>query len=389
MTWQLRQKARVFLAGTLWGSLFGVVITLSLQEQYAIAYQKPSEIPSKEGNSDLLERKCKQVGYPSLDNIRVTSSYVSAFSPFLRTSLWVMEYVSHDNEASSPVGTRSKSSFYKDPDIIDTFRASNTDYRDGAELGLSRGHLAPAQMHTQTQKEMDETFNLSLNIVPQLMSTNGCDWFRLEKMVKNLSKKYNETWIVTGPAFIPNEYGNESENQKQKVWKTEFTLIGEKRVAVPTHLFKVVLGKQASLGSKYHCAAFLLPNSPIPDELPMTKYQIDVEELEGLTGLRFFPELRYTDAQRNSIEKGHPLALSTFQSPVKWKDMCKESVCEGGYASFSKMYRHLSKMQSAKSIVELDELWSEAQALGYATRLKKDYETLKDAMLETSQDMQS
>eukprot|EP00009_Paramoeba_aestuarina_P012772 CAMPEP_0201542340 /NCGR_PEP_ID=MMETSP0161_2-20130828/71977_1 /ASSEMBLY_ACC=CAM_ASM_000251 /TAXON_ID=180227 /ORGANISM="Neoparamoeba aestuarina, Strain SoJaBio B1-5/56/2" /LENGTH=370 /DNA_ID=CAMNT_0047949977 /DNA_START=33 /DNA_END=1146 /DNA_ORIENTATION=+ len=330
MIWRLSRRTLIFLTGSCWGGLIGVTLTLSIQEQYAIAYQELDKSSSVDESTCDLERKCKEVGYPSNENIYITSSYVCSFSPFLRTPSWVMEYVSQNKtipKSGRSKGNRNRSAFFAESAIQSPFRASNSDYQCGTEIGLSRGHLAPAQMHKETQKEVDDTFNLSLNIVPQFMSTNGCDWYRLETMVKKLSKKYEEAWVITGPAFIP--IAKEAHHGKKTMHKIEFDLIGEKRVAVPTHLFKIILGKSASPESSFHCAAFLLPNGPIVDEAGLTRYQIDIDELESYTGLNFFTKIRTRALEAEKIKSVNPMSLLLPHSSSSFKDMCKEEVCEG------------------------------------------------------------
>ena len=66
-----------------------------------------------------------------------------------------------------------------------------------------------------------------------------------------------------------------------------------------------------------------------------------------------------------------PLVLKDKTS--KLGNMCDAYVCEGSHGSFGKLYRHLSKMENAKSISELEDLWGQAQEKGYGRRLEKDY----------------
>ena len=372
------RQTRVFIAGALSGTCVGSLLTLSIYEQYAILHESREKAPEAQKQQSVLEKKCVEVGYPSQENIRVTSAYACSFSPLYRTPLWVMEYFSNetlDTLGKNSTVSRDKSTFSSDRQVDSKFRSTNSEYHAGQDLGLSRGHLAPAQMHKGSQEEMNDTFNLSLNIVPQLMSTNGCDWFRLEQMAKKLVKLYDESWVITGPAFIPTDYviGNESE-QRRRVWTTEYSLIGENRIAVPTHIFKVILSKDTTLHSKYQCAAFILPNKPIAKELPMTDYQVDIEELESLTGLHFFPKLT---GKRLFTEKRPKTPLLTASRSTGFADICQSNVCEGSYGSFGKMFRHLSKMQSAASVDELDALWNDAKAMGFTRRLEKDYKALR------------
>ena len=68
----------------------------------------------------------------------------------------------------------------------------------------------------------------------------------------------------------------------------QYEVIGENNVAVPTHLFKCFLGENKN--SKKGVACFLMQNEPILEDKPLTDFQVPVEEVEKITGLRIFPE---------------------------------------------------------------------------------------------------
>jgi len=84
-------------------------------------------------------------------------------------------------------------------------------------------------------------------------------------------------------------------------------VIGKDNVAVPTHLFKVVLvlnsdgttdvnnNVTASAGQTPSpvpaLAAFIAPNQPIGFDRKLTDFQVGLPELERVSGLTFFPKL--------------------------------------------------------------------------------------------------
>jgi hypothetical protein len=57
-------------------------------------------------------------------------------------------------------------------------------------------------------------------------------------------------------------------------------------MSVPTHFFKVILIKEAD--SRVSCAAFVLPNAPIPKEVPLRRFVVPLTDLEMVSGLEFF-----------------------------------------------------------------------------------------------------
>ena len=290
------------------------------------------------------------IGLPSNDNVRVMEGYVASVNYERRIPNWVLERIPGGNLNPSGGGTtttavsRSESKFYSDESVPEMFRATNQDYSD--KYGSSRGHLAAAQFHKLgTQNEMNETFNLSTNIVPQDMTLNACDWFRLETMTKKLAKQFPNSglYVVTGPMFVP--MYSATEPGKRVV---SYEVIGERNVAVPTHLFKAFLG--VGDDGRNEVAAFVLPNGPIADEAPLTTFQVPLSYIERVTGLQLF-------AGPGGLDSSRPhLAV----------DMCKRKKCDGSYGSFSKANRALGRIRAASTVKQAQSAFDEATKNGDA-----------------------
>lgn len=288
------------------------------------------------------------------------NAYLSNFSSFLRTPRWVLEVFEADkifakknsSLSLSDSGDRTNSKFFSNESsgIAENFRASNADYT--VKPGLSRGHLAAAQFHKGSQQEMDATFDLSLNIVPQDMTVNACDWFRLEQMSKSLCKDFTKLFVLTGPAFVPEE---SSRNNKLKQMKYE--LVGEHQVAVPTHMFKCLLGQDKKNANNYALGCFLLPNKPISNERPLTSFLVQPQDLEKITGVKVFSGIL------------HPSSKSSPSS--SWYPLCSKHKCEGSYGSFSKNFRQIGVLRSCQSKQELDAEWR---------RIQKEYDASGQAI---------
>lgn len=63
-------------------------------------------------------------------------------------------------------------------------------------------------------------------------------------------------------------------------------VIGDNEVAVPTHLYKVVVGlsnKEATPA----VAAFIVPNAPLDYSHHLTQFQVPLDQLERKVGLKF------------------------------------------------------------------------------------------------------
>ncbi|MCB5362171.1 DNA/RNA non-specific endonuclease [Pusillimonas sp. CC-YST705] len=115
-------------------------------------------------------------------------------------------------------GITRRDRFFADARLPAAERAELNDYRNS---GYSRGHMAPAaDMHTAAA--MEQSFSLA-NMVPQDASQNSGPWAKIESDTrKYIMRAPGDVYVFTGPV-----YG--TSNQK----------IGQ-RVAVPSHLFKVV-----------------------------------------------------------------------------------------------------------------------------------------------------
>jgi len=130
------------------------------------------------------------------------------------------------------------------------------------------------------------------------MSNNGSDWLRLERFATSLLKRHADVWVVSGPLFLP-ELGaqpptsTQSQPQAQRA-HVSYDVIGVRQVAVPTHLYKVVL---ADGGEGRRLSAFVMPNAPLPGHSDLDEFVWDLAELERAAGLTFFPEL----PERHSI----------------------------------------------------------------------------------------
>lgn len=162
--------------------------------------------------------------------------------------------------------SRDKVQFKADERVPAAFRASLDDYRGS---GFSRGHLAPAGSHKTSAADMESTFLLSANIVPQELSMNGCDWYRLEQLQRDVTRFFDEVHVVSGPCFLP--AAGLGKNKEQETVQVQ--VVGKNRVHVPTHMFKVILASDHQRGRRA-LAAFLMPNRPIRDERPLSDYLV-------------------------------------------------------------------------------------------------------------------
>lgn len=164
--------------------------------------------------------------------------------------------------------------FRPDPLLASSERAELSDYRNS---GFDRGHLAPADDFVRSPEAIDATFVLS-NMVPQDPSLNRGRWRVLESEVHTLASRSLTTWIITGPIFMSPD--------SQPVGPERYLAVD--RVAIPTHLFKMVL--QITTTGERQVFAFVFPNQgALPG--PSLSYSVSVDQVERWTGIDFFSRL--------------------------------------------------------------------------------------------------
>ncbi|XP_009580636.1 PREDICTED: nuclease EXOG, mitochondrial [Fulmarus glacialis] len=239
------------------------------------------------------------------------------------------------------------------------FSAVNEDYLGS---GWSRGHMAPAGDNKFSTRAMAETFYLS-NIVPQNYENNAGFWNRMEMYCRELTERFEDVWVVSGPLTLPqtNDDGRKS---------VTYQVIGKDDVAVPSHLYKVILARRSRTSTEpLVLGAFVVPNDSIGFSHQLTEFQVNIEDLEKMSGLVFFPQVDKTKDVKNICEV----------------DTCKLM----GFKEFT-LYITARKVQSARTLHRLEKAMSELREAGiepdeYLLKLhrKKEEELLQEKQVAT------
>lgn len=236
-------------------------------------------------------------GLPSHDNLRLFGKYILSYDRRFKVPLWVMEHLKPNMFLPNTSIDRDLN-FREDSSLHPYFRSKNKDYRSTI---YDKGHLAPAADFNLDKSSSSESFILS-NIAPQVASMNRGVWLRLENYVRRRAKESNNTYVVSGPLYMPTE----TKDGKKYL---RFEIIGESNVAVPTHFYKVLLteGKRVRGKPEAIIEAFVIPNSPdIDRQAHIDEYRITVEELplyEQASGLLFFNRVDRTKVKsRKSVK---------------------------------------------------------------------------------------
>lgn len=172
----------------------------------------------------------------------------------------------------------------QNPSFLSSQQASKGDYANCfAEKGITKGHLRPAG-DAKSKKEREKTF-VYTNCFPQYALCNQGIWLKLEEQVRDLGQRHFVE-AISGTLFLP----------KQKScgeWSVEYPVIGKdpskKPIAIPTHLFKVVLWLEGEPGKEtLHKRAWVIPNKP--EKIPLKTlplYETPLKKIESWLGGEF------------------------------------------------------------------------------------------------------
>ncbi|ORX72717.1 hypothetical protein DL89DRAFT_243725 [Linderina pennispora] len=224
-------------------------------------------------------------GYPGpISDFMVRSRYAASYNRALRNPSWVAEHLTRDNmkgTADRALPTAPTSPFPEDKSLPEQFRALLKDYSGS---GYDRGHMAPAGDAKINMEAMTETFLLS-NMAPQVgIGFNRHYWAYLEGFVRDLTKQFDDIYVITGSLFLP------TKNEATGKWTVTYEVIGNPpNVAVPTHFYKIILGVTG--GSNFALGGFALPNQKIDSKTELSTFSQPIEYIEKASGLTFFDKV--------------------------------------------------------------------------------------------------
>lgn len=270
---------------------------------------------SGSSDSSLVQLKPKELfkyGFPGpIHDIEDRYQYISCYNRQTRNPYWVLEHITPESLALRN-GDRKNSFFKENERIPEIFRAKLKDYFGS---GYDRGHQVPAADAKFSQNSMDQTFYLT-NISPQVgVGFNRDYWSHFEYFCRQLTQKYNNVRIMTGPLFLPKK------DEKDGKFRVTYEVIGNPpNVSVPTHFFKLIVAenpKQNPTSDKVSVAAFVLPNEPISNETKITDFEVPVNALERSTGLELLKNLPKNKTVPLCKEVKCQLVIREFNNSVK------------------------------------------------------------------------
>lgn len=190
-------------------------------------------------------------------------AYTVSYNPVYHLPNWVA-YCLEGNEVDGNFSRTDK--FLPDP-LVEGDPVVTQDYSGS---GYDRGHMAPAADMKWSEQAMKESFYMT-NMCPQNHNNNAGDWKDLEELVRDIARKYGNTYICVGPI----------------VSDASVTIGKTRKIVVPQAFYKVLL-RQKSDGT-WTSIGFVMPNEA--GNRPMMSYMVSVNDVESMTGIDFFPNL--------------------------------------------------------------------------------------------------
>ncbi|XP_074262151.1 nuclease EXOG, mitochondrial isoform X1 [Saimiri boliviensis] len=373
--------SRRFLSGFVAGAVVGAAGAGLAALQFFRSQGAEAALAGKEPDGSAEKAILEQFGFPLTGTeTRCYTNHALSYDQAKRVPRWVLEHISKNKIMGD--ADRKHCKFKPDPSIPPTFSAFNEDY---VGSGWSRGHMAPAgnnkfssmgfhhvvqaglELPTSgdppalaskvlgLQKAMAETFYLS-NIVPQDFDNNSGYWNRIEMYCRELTERFEDVWVVSGPLTLP-----QTTSDGKKI--VSYQVIGADNVAVPSHLYKVILARRSPVSTEpLALGAFVVPNEAIGFQPQLTEFQVSLQDLEKLSGLVFFPHLDRTSDIRN---------------------ICSVDTCK--LLDFQEFTLYLSarKIEGARSVLRLEKILENLKNAGiepddyFMSRYEKKLEELK------------
>jgi DNA/RNA endonuclease G (NUC1) len=246
-----------------------------------------AELPSQKASNDIYI-----TSHLLGDNRR---NYTVCYSREQRAPLWVAAPVHRSYNGD----VKRVDNYDFDPTLPVNIQITlNRSYGD-----YTRGHMLGSGERTATREMNNQTFYVT-NIAPQQrdgFNQSGGAWNNLESFVDR--QVCSDTlYVVTG--CIYEEY-TATDGSKIKP-KTTTNKNDNRKIGVPTAYYKALLRtKSGKTGksvmeckpSELKCAAFIVPHRSAQGHKPTAKDMISIKELEQLTGIDLFANLRNAPEQ--------------------------------------------------------------------------------------------
>nr|XP_045625603.1 venom phosphodiesterase 2-like [Procambarus clarkii] len=244
-------------------------------------------------------------GVPQMGRARESSlllvqpDFVSAYSSLVKMPLWTSFNL---NQTNRETVNRESSPWRSDARLRIDQRLSCQTYQSMTTLKISPQPLFPPEF--SSREDCEQLPYLITNAVP---FTNFLTqrWQELLKLVKQWSYRYRTLNVITGPVF---DYDTDTFADDLRTISP-----GGGEVMVPTHMFLVVSRCSVLVSHVSQCPhdhldalAFVFPQSLavsncLSAERFAQEFSATVQDVEKITGLKFYPNLNFEDQVRLQV----------------------------------------------------------------------------------------
>lgn len=230
-------------------------VTASTILQFGIPH-----VPVYEGVSQLESaEKILEFGFPVSNVLILYEGHVAYFDTEKKIAKWVAYHLTKE-DIDGP-GDRYKCDFREEPRLPTNLKATPSAYKQGE---ISKGHMRPAADSKGSKAAMYDSF-VYTNIYPEYK--NNKMWCALEVYVREkVLKEFPDVRIYVVPAF----------KAKGSDKFVSYPVVGESKVAVPTHMFKLIIATPKHQDEPLVVGSFVVPNEE----------QFGKKELDGDDGQR-------------------------------------------------------------------------------------------------------
>lgn len=218
---------------------------------------------------------------------------VTAYSPGVRLPLWTSFGVTRVKEAVK----EDDKAWRSDPRLSSKDSPSCSSYSTVTGLNVTRHPLFPPQFSCRGCEELPFLMSNALPLTSQVAGR----WRELLSLVGRWSLQHGPINVIAGPVM---DYNADS-------LADDLTTLGRGgELVVPSHIFLVVSRCVAPVVSLTQCPQHKLDTQAFvfPQFIPVTncldgprfvqEYSAKIGDVEGITGLRFFPKLGYYQRAR-------------------------------------------------------------------------------------------
>lgn len=216
-----------------------------------------------------------------LNYLMVKPQYVLSYNRDKGTANWVSWHLD-----STWLGTAPRQDDFRADTTLPAgwFQVQGNSYSGS---GFDRGHMTPSADRTSTVPDNSATF-LMTNMIPQAPNNNQGPWEELESYLRTLVNQGNEVYIIAGGAG----QGGVGSNGAA-------TTIAGGNVLVPAYTWKIALvipngaNDVDRIVKTTRVITVIMPNrQDIGINTPWRNFRANVKQVEAMTGLNFFSNVR-------------------------------------------------------------------------------------------------